>query len=368
MKTVFNTQSQNHLASNMFLSEGVQLGVTRFEQVKYQKLQTLRDLQDSYFWRPTEVDITLDKKDFENLSSHEQHIFTSNLKRQILLDSIQGRGPLQAFGSVATLPEVEHFINAWQYFESIHSESYTHIIRNVYNDPSVVFDEITQIQEIVDCANDISKYYNALIDANNYVAVNGYGSYSLYNHKRDLWLSLNAVNILEGIRFYVSFACSWAFAEQKKMEGNAKIIKFICRDENVHLGGTQFMISTLPKEDPDFEQIRLETLEECTNMFVAAAEQEKAWADYLFKDGSMIGLTSPLLKSYVEWITHKRMTSVGLKCPYTVQQANPLPWTEGWISGKERQVAPQETSLTSYLVGGIDKDVDVDDIFKGMSF
>lgn len=371
MKNVFNIEGnqKEHHKCKMFLDDdNASITSARFEVVKYPRIQKLREIQDSFFWRATEVNISDDKKDFMDLEPHERHIFTSNLSRQILLDSIQGRSPTQAFSAIATLPEIEHFINAWQYFESIHSDSYTHIIRNIYPNPSVVFNEIPRIKEIVDCADDVSQFYNDLINYNEYVSVNGYvDGRTRYEHKKKLWLALMAVNILEGIRFYVSFACSWAFAEQKKMEGNAKIIKFICRDENLHLGFTQYILSQLPKDDEDFVQIRKETHDQCVQMFIDAAEQEKEWATYLFKDGSMIGLTAGLLSQYVEWITCKRMISLSYKCPYVTQQANPLPWTEGWIAGKERQVAPQEVEVSSYTVGEIDKEVS-SDIFKGLSF
>jgi ribonucleoside-diphosphate reductase beta chain len=189
----------------------------------------------------------------------------------------------------------------------------------------------------------------------------------MYELKKKVWLCVNSVNVLEGIRFYVSFACSWAFAELKKMEGNAKIIKFIARDENVHLASTQYLLSkVLTKEDPDFEKIRKECEPEVIKMFVDAVEQEKEWAEYLFKDGSMIGLNAQLLHNYIEWICCKRMVALGMKCPYTVSQANPLPWTAKWISGAEVQVAPQETEISSYIVGGVKKDVS-DDTFSGMS-
>ena len=188
----------------------------------------------------------------------------------------------------------------------------------------------------------------------------------MYALKKKLWLTLLSVNILEGVRFYVSFACSWAFAELKKMEGNAKIIKFIARDENVHLGSTQQLIKLLPQEDPDFAKIREETLEECTQMFVSAVEQEKAWAEFLFADGSMIGLNAELLCQYIEWIANKRMIAVGMRSPFTVPQASPLPWTQKWISGGEVQVAPQETEISSYIIGGTKQDVE-ENTFDGLS-
>lgn len=369
MKSVYNLDNtKQNTKCNMFLDDSNE-GVTiaRYDQVRYERIEKITRKQISFFWVPEEVDISTDRKDFKELNDHEKHIFTSNLKRQILLDSVQGRSPNLAFLPIVTLPEIETWIETWAFFETLHSRSYTHIIRNVYANPSAVFDEINSIQEIVDCAEDISKYYNDLIEYNNLVQKKGYkGKLNKYEHKKRLWMALVAVNILEGIRFYVSFACSWAFAEQKKMEGNAKIIKFICRDENVHLGSTQFMLTELPKEDPDFKKIREETHDLIIQMYIDAVEQEKDWAKYLFKNGSMIGLTENLLGQYVEWICCKRMAAINLKCPYNVPQANPLPWTESWITGKQRQVAPQEAEISSYVVGEVDKNVD-EGFLKGLS-
>jgi len=334
--------------------------IARYDKQKYPFLEKLTEKQLGFFWRPEEIDVFRDGKDFKALTDHEQHIFTSNLKRQILLDSVQGRAPTAAFGPICSLPELENWILTWAFSESIHSRSYTHIIRNVYANPSIIFDGMMDMQEIVDCAGDISECYDQLISLNNDELVGGG-----YGHKTVLWKTLMSVNILEGVRFYVSFACSWAFAEVKKMEGNAKIIKLIARDENLHLAGTQQLLKVLPTDDPDFAKIREETKEECINMFISAVDQEKAWARYLFKDGSMIGLNEKLLSEYIEWIAHKRMTAVGLPCPYKVN-ANPLPWTQKWISGSDVQVAPQETEITSYIGGGVRKDV-TNETFKGFS-
>ena len=338
--------------------------IARYDKQKYPFLEKLTQSQLGFFWRPEEIDVYRDAKDFKGLTVHEQHIFTSNLKRQILLDSVQGRAPTAAFSPICSLPELENWILTWAFSESIHSRSYTHIIRNVYSDPSIIFDGMMDMKEIVDCAGDISKYYDSLIEMNNRLALNIIDK-DIYRHKKALWLTLMSVNILEGVRFYVSFACSWAFAEVKKMEGNAKIIKLIARDENLHLAGTQQLLKVLPTDDPDFAKIREETKDECIKMFIDAVDQEKAWANYLFKDGSMIGLNEALLVEYIEWIGHKRMTAVGLPCPYKVG-SNPLPWTQKWISGAEVQVAPQETEITSYIGGGVKKDVN-NDSFKGFS-
>jgi len=346
---ILKKNKKSHLDKNMFLDEEVD--IQRFDILKYPQLDKITDKQLGFFWRPEEVDISKDKKDFENLTDHEQHIFTSNLKRQILLDSVQGRAPNMAFLPIASLPEVETWIETWSFFETIHSRSYTHIIRNIYPDPSFVFDNMLDIKPIMDCGGDIAKYYDALIEKPN---------------KKNLWMCMLSANALEGIRFYVSFACSWAFAELKKMEGNAKIIKFIARDENVHLAATTTMLKHLRKEDPEIEKIAKEMEDDAVKLFTSVIEQEKEWADYLFKDGSMIGLNSNILKEYIEWVGCKRMRAIGLPCPYTVPKINPLPWTEKWIGGGNVQVAPQETEISSYVVGGVKQDVD-EGVLKGLS-
>ena len=354
---VLKKNKKSHLNKTMFLDESVD--IQRFDQVKYPQLEKITDKQLGFFWRPEEVDVSKDKKDFGELSDHEKHIFTSNLKRQILLDSVQGRAPNLAFLPIASLPEVETWIETWSFFETIHSRSYTHIIRNVYPDPSMVFDHMLDIKEIMECGGDIAEYYDDLIKDNN-------STTNKMDHKRSLYMCMLSANALEGIRFYVSFACSWAFAELKKMEGNAKIIKFIARDENVHLAATTTILKNLVKEDKDFEKIAKEMEPKAVKLFTNVIEQEKEWADYLFKDGSMIGLNGNILKEYIEWIGCKRMRAIGLPCPYTVPKINPLPWTEKWIGGGNVQVAPQETEISSYVVGGVKQDVD-EGVLKGLS-
>jgi ribonucleoside-diphosphate reductase beta chain len=390
--SVLNTNSTNHLTAKMFFDDE-ELGMQRFDTLKYRAFDKLTDKQLGFFWRPEEVDILRDANDFKDLSEHEQHIFTANLKRQIVLDSVQGRSPNLAFLPVVTIPELETWIETWAFSETIHSRSYTHIIRNVYPNPSKVFDEMMDIKEIVDCAESISKHYDEFIEMVKWYELFGEGEHNviseeqgdpvdgqilsvsrkhatkkidLYELKKKLYLCLASVNILEGVRFYVSFACSWAFAELKKMEGNAKIIKLIARDENVHLGSTQQILKLLPQDDPDFNKIAKECEQEVIDMFLEAIEQEKQWANYLFKDGSMIGLNADLLSDYIEWIGNKRMTAIGIKSPISVPRANPLPWTQKWISGAEVQVAPQETEISSYVIGGTKQDVSKD-TFKGFS-
>lgn len=373
--SVFDTKNRSDHTKNLaFLDPSGGVTVQRYDTMKYPSFDKFTDKQLGFFWRPEEVDTYRDGKDFKNLTDHEQHIFTSNLKRQILLDSVQGRAPAESFGSIVSLPELENWIITWTFSETIHSRSYTHIIRNVYNDPSIIFDELMDIPEILDCAGDISKYYDDLIETASYYNLLGEGTHTvngkkvvvdLYDLKKKLWLAIMSVNILEGVRFYVSFACSWAFAELKKMEGNAKIIKFIARDENLHLGSTQLLLKTLKKDDPAFEQIARETVDECVKMFTDAVDQEKAWADYLFKDGSMLGLNKELLSQYIEHIAMKRMNNAGLPKIYN-QTSNPLPWTQKWIAGGDVQVAPQETEITSYINGGTKQDVN-ENTFKGFS-
>ncbi len=359
---VLNTKSKYTSKTNMFLSDD--MGIQRFDVLKYRQFDKLTEKQLGFFWRPEEVDILKDAKDFKELTDFEQHIFTSNLKRQILLDSVQGRSPNIAFLPVVSLPELETWIETWAFSETIHSRSYTHIIRNVYPDPSKVFDEMMNVKEIIDCSDSITEYYNDLIDYN-LLRDTGSKKYDEYEHKKKIWMCLMSVNILEGVRFYVSFACSWAFAELKKMEGNAKIIKLIARDENVHLASTQQMLKLLPREDKDFAKIKEETYDDCTQLFLDAVEQEKKWADYLFKDGSIIGLNAELLKQYVEYIAGKRMHAVGQEKIFNTG-TNPLPWTQSWITGGEVQVAPQETEISSYVIGGTKQDVDKE-TFQGFS-
>lgn len=337
------------------------VGLARYDTVEYPQFEKLVRKQLSFFWLPEEVNLSKDSRDFKSLSAAEQHIFTSNLKRQILLDSIQGRAPAEILGPITSVPEVESFIMAWTFFENIHSRSYSHIIQNIYPNPDVVFDGIMDIPEIQDCSKDISKYYD---DLDRWEPLESEGlsgwtySDSLEDRRKKLWLCLNSINALEGIRFYVSFAASWSFAEMKLMEGNAKIIKLIARDENVHLAFTQQLIKTL-KKNPIWAKIAEECQEECTQMFVDVVNQEKTWAKYLFSLGSMVGFNYDIAIMWLEHLAEKRMTAVGLHSPWK-RTPNPLPWTGKWIAGDDVQIALQETENTSYLVGQIDQNITED--------
>jgi len=368
MINVFNKNASDHLTAAIFFDPNGSTGIARYDKVKYAEIEHTIQKQLGFLWTPEEVDINKDRGDFSLLEPYKQHIFTSNLKRQILLDSVQGRAPTMVFGPISGVPEMETWATVWSFSEVIHSRSYSHIIREVYAQSGLVFDEMSNIPEIIACADDISHYYNDFLLYSSLYQLFGYGKHVVngveydvneYDLKKKLWLCIMSVNILEGIRFYVSFACSWAFAENKLMEGNAKIIRFICRDENLHLGMTQRLLRTiLPGEDPIYAKIRQETRAECLAMFKSAINQEKEWAKYLFKDGTIIGLNEALLCKYIDYIASHRLRAVGLPIDFDAPTRNPLPWTDSWISSKSVQVAPQETEQSSYILGGVKQDVE----------
>lgn len=366
MYSIFCQTKNNALTEPMFFGQPV--NVARYDQQRYPVFEQLIEKQLSFFWRPEEIDVSKDRMDFANLPEHEQHIFLSNLKYQTLLDSIQGRSPNVVLLPLVSLPELETWIETWSFSETIHSRSYTHIIRNIVTEPSRVFDDIVDNPQIVKRATDIAKYYDELHQLSQLYNLYGDSSHQLHGKtvivnltelKKKLYLCLVAVNALEAIRFYVSFACSFAFAERKLMEGNAKIIKMIARDEALHLNGTQHMLNILQsgKDDPEMSQIALDCQSEAMAIFQAAAEQEKQWANYLFKDGSMIGLNENILTQYVEYITNLRMEAIGLPSIFPQSKTNPIPWINAWLSSDNVQVAPQESEITSYLVGQIDAEL-----------
>ena len=368
--TVFNTEEVETTKQPMFF--GKPLGIQRYDNYKYPVFERLTTQQLGYFWRPEEVSLQKDRSDYQTLRPEQKHIFTSNLKYQVMLDSVQGRGPGMAFAPYCSLPELEGCMKVWEFMEMIHSRSYTYIIKNVYSDPSEVFDTILKDDRILERALSVTQAYDAFInEAHEYDQSNMWkdgwkGSYvsqsTIYELKRKLFRAVANVNILEGIRFYVSFACSFAFGELKLMEGSAKIVSLIARDENQHLVITQQILNKWRDgDDPDMKKIFKEEEPWFYKTFENAVNQEKLWSEYLFKDGSMIGLNEKLLQQYVEWIANKRMKAVGLKPVYDIAlRANPLPWTQHWISSKGLQVAPQETEVESYVVGGIKQDVKKD--------
>ena len=370
--TVFNTQEVNTKKQPMFF--GKPLGVQRYDNFKYPVFDKLTTQQLGYFWRPEEVSLQKDRGDYQTLRPEQKHIYTSNLKYQIMLDSVQGRAPGMAFIPYCSLPELEACMEVWGFMEMIHSRSYTYIIKNVYPDASEVFDTIIKEPKILERAASVTESYDDFINE-----AQQWGQSSLWRDmdkslntslpvlemkevKRKLYRAVANVNILEGIRFYVSFACSFAFGELKLMEGSAKIISLIARDENQHLVITQSILNNWRKgDDPEMVEIMKEEEEWTYQMFDKCVNEEKKWAEYLFKNGSMIGLNDKLLFQYVEWIANKRLRGIGLKQQYDIPaKNNPLPWTTHWISSKGLQVAPQETEVESYMVGGIKQDVKKD--------
>ena len=365
--TVFNSENVDSKKSTMFF--GQPLGLQRYDSYKYPVFDKLTQQQLGYFWRPEEISLQKDRGDYQTLRPEQKHIFTSNLKYQIMLDSIQGRGPGMAFAPYCSLPELEACMKVWEFMEMIHSRSYTYIIKNVYSNPSEVFDTILCDDRIMERAASVTEAYNDFINSAQH-----YGTSELWKHaqeqvpyaqveryelKRKLYRAVANVNILEGIRFYVSFACSFAFGELKLMERSAKIIDLIARDESQHLVITQNILNKWKEgDDPDMKKISQEEEQWVYRTFEKAVNQEKHWAEYLFKDGSMIGLNDKLLQQYVEWTANRRMKAIGLQPLYDISaKNNPLPWTSHWLNSREVQIAPQQSQITSYLVGGIKSDV-----------
>ena len=372
--TVFNTEKVDTKKQPMFF--GKPLGVQRYDSYKYPIFDKLTQQQLGYFWRPEEISLQKDRGDYQTLRPEQKHIFTSNLKYQIMLDSIQGRGPGMAFIPYCSLPELEACMEVWGFMEMIHSRSYTYIIKNVYSDPSEVFDTIIGDERILERAKSVTESYDDFIQSAQQYGVSDawihnlegvtYAKETINDVKRKLYRAVANVNILEGIRFYVSFACSFAFGELKLMEGSAKIISLIARDENQHLVITQNILNKWRDgDDPEMKQIAKEEEEWVYAMFDRAVNEEKKWADYLFKDGSMIGLNDKLLQQYVEWIANRRLKAIGLKPQYDISaNNNPLPWTDHWLNSKSLQNAPQEVEIEQYLIGGIKQDV-TKDTFSG---
>lgn len=340
MKNIINLREVDYTKEPLFFGE--ELSIQRYDKFRYEKIFNMFKQHISYFWRPEEVNLSRDKGDFNALSDHEKFIFTKNLGYQILLDSVQSRGISHLLDDCSN-PESELFAKTWEFFETLHSYSYTYIIKNIYPNSSDVFDTILKDDEILKRMTSVTKYYDDLIDR--------IPDDSIDAKKKKLYLTLVSINILEGIRFYVSFACSYCFAQNKKMEGNAKIISFINRDENLHMGFTTQLLRFLA-DDPSegFQHI----VEECEDivyqMYKDAASEEMEWAKYLFKDGTMIGLNSEILIQYMKWLTNNRLKSIRLN-PIFDKVPNPISWITNWTESKSIQEAPQETEKETYVVG-----------------
>jgi len=363
MSKVFNRNKVNFLKNPIFFGE--ELNTQRYDDFKYPIFDKLTQRQLGYFWRPEEVSLQKDRNDYNELSKAHKHIFTSNLKYQTLLDSVQGRGPATALLPFCTLPELEGCIIAWDFMETIHSRSYTYMIKNLYSDPSKVFDTILDDDKIIARAESVTKRYDEFIDYAQRYSL-GYKK-DEYELKKKLYLALISINILEGIRFFVSFACTFAFGEMKKMEGSAKIISLIARDEAQHLAITQHILKCYQNQEKD--KVMLKVMKDCEpevyKMYEEAVEEEKDWAEYLFMHGSMLGLSTPLLSQYVEFIANRRLRAIGLNPIYDISSRNnPLPWTQHWLSSRGQQNAPQETEIESYVIGGIKQDIK-EDTFTG---
>ena len=358
IKSVFNKEKGLDFTKQpMFF--GKDLAVQRYDTFKYTIFDKLTQQQLGFFWRPEEVSLQKDRNDYQALRPEHKFIFTSNLKYQTMLDSVQGRGPALAFLPFVSLPELESCILTWDFMETIHSRSYTYIIKNLYPNPNEVFDTIIEDEKIEQRAKSVTKAYDELIDIG-YRKLMGQ-DVNEYELKKKLWLALCTVNILEGLRFYVSFACSFAFGELKQLEGSAKIISFIARDESQHLGISQKIINNYREHEQDkvMLQVIKDTEQQVYDMYDNAVEEEKRWATYLLTKGSMIGLSEKLLHRFVEHMANKRMRTIGLEAKYD-QKTNPLPWVSHWLNSKSLQNAPQETEIESYVIGGIKQDVEKD--------
>lgn len=340
---VLNLTSQS---DNMFFGKSGH-GISRYDIVKHPIFTKMNTKMQGFFWRPNEVDMSQEKRSFDKMTESEKFVFTSNLKRQILLDSVQGRAPGLVFLPHCTDPSLENCILTWGFFESIHSESYTHIIRAIYPDPSAVFDDLPNIKEIADCATAVTDAYDLFI-AN--------------PTKQNLYLSLIAANALEAVRFYVSFACTFSFLERGMVEGSAKIVKLIARDEAEHLALTQHIIKLLPKDDPEFEQIIKDNEDKAREIFLAAGEQEKEWAKYLFKTGPVLGLNEKILCDYVDYLLARRMKAINLSNDTGYKGNHPLPWVEKHFTNTNTQVAPQEVEISSYLSASVINDITETDL------
>lgn len=348
--TILNMKNVDYLKQPLFLGE--HLGLQRYDQFKYPVFFDLYKKQIEFFWRPEEIELKKDRNDFKSdnvMSENERFIFTSNLKYQTMMDSVICRG-VPSLTQFVSNPELEACMNVWQFFEQIHSYSYTYIIKNVYADPKAILDSCLTDKEIMKRAEVAVAEYDKL---------NQLGEKKdLKSKKKQIYLTLISVNILEAVRFYVSFVCAFAFAENKKMIGNADIIKLIKRDEALHLYNTQEILKILHNnKDEGFVEIAKECEEEACAMFDSAAAEEKAWADYLFKDGSILGLNEQVLGQYVDWLCMSRRKAIGL--PYDNGHKNPISgWTDPWMNSEAVQVAPQEHEITSYKIGASKNDLE----------
>ena len=361
-KAQYNFSKQtNYLKRKMFLDPEGPVTVQRFEEVKYPKIQKYEELARGFFWVPEEISLTKDKMDHKEASDAVKHLFTSNLLRQTALDSIQGRAPFQVFGPVSSIPELEALALTWSFFEtSIHSKSYSHIIRNVYGVPKDEFNKIHDTAEIINMAASVGKYYEQLHQLNSRKEVGE--EIPLHDHKRAIWMALHASYALEALRFMVSFATSLAMVENKIYIGNGNIISLILQDELLHTEWTAWLINNVIKDDPDFISIEEECKDEVYAMYMEVIQEEKAWADYLFKLGPVIGLNADILKNFVDYTAFIRLKEIGIKYLADHPKTTPIPWFNKHTNINKKQSALQETESTNYVIGVMSNEVSYDEL------
>jgi len=352
----------DYLNRKMFLDPAGPVTIQRFEEVKYNKIANFETTARGFFWVPEEISLTKDAADFKDASDAVKHIFTSNLLRQTALDSLQGRGPAQVFTPCVSLPELEALMYNWSFFETnIHSRSYTHIIRNIYNVPKDVFNTIHDTEEIVGMAASVGKYYDALHKINCYKEIDPQMA-GEEAHIKAIWLALHASYALEAFRFMVSFATSLAMVENRIFIGNGNIISLILQDELLHKGWTAFLINQVVKEDPRFAEIKTECEAEVYEIYRDVIREEKDWATYLFKKGPVIGLNANILMDFVDYTAVDALKQIGIKYQATAPRTTPIPWFNKHTDISKKQSALQETESTNYVIGVMSDDLDYDQL------
>jgi len=355
----------DYLNRKMFLDPAGPVTIQRFEEVKYNKIVDFEKTARGFFWVPEEISLSKDANDFKDASDAVKHIFTSNLLRQTALDSLQGRGPSQIFTPVVSLPELESLVYNWTFFETnIHSRSYSHIIRNIYNVPKEVFNTIHDTKEIVDMASSVGRYYDELhrINCHKELSSEMTGMVSEEKHIKAIWLALNASYALEAFRFMVSFATSLAMVENKIFIGNGNIISLILQDELLHKGWTAFLINQVIKEDPRFAKAKQECEQEVYNLYMDVIREEKEWADYLFKKGPVIGLNAAILKDFVDYTAVNALKEIGIKYHSPAPKTTPIPWFNKHSDTSKKQTALQENESTNYVIGVMSDKIDYEEL------
>ena len=355
------TTKTDYLNRKMFLDPAGPVTIQRFEEVKYDKIANFEETARGFFWIPEEISLTKDSGDFKDASDAVKHIFTANLLRQTALDSLQGRGPAQVFTPVASLPEVEALCYNWSFFETnIHSRSYSHIIRNIYNVPKDIFNTIHDTKEIADMASSVGEYYDALHVLNCKKELGH--KVDEHKHLTAIWMALHASYALEALRFMVSFATSLAMVENRIFMGNGNIISLILQDELLHKGWTAFLINQVVKEDERFHSIQEECKDEVYALYMDVIREEKEWADYLFQKGPVIGLNANILKDFVDYTALESLKAIGIKYNESAPRVSPIPWFNKHSDTSKKQTALQENESTNYVIGVMSESLNYDDL------